>query len=43
LTSILTKTSVEEINKVVIKMKNNEAAGIDNIPADLLKADITTT
>jgi hypothetical protein len=24
-------------------MKNNKAAGIDNIPAELLKADITAT
>ena len=35
--------SVEEIQAAIRKMKNNKAAGVDNIPAGLLKADIEAT
>jgi hypothetical protein len=33
----------EEIRKDIKQLKNTKAAGIDNIPAELLKADITAT
>jgi translation initiation factor 2 alpha subunit (eIF-2alpha) len=35
--------NVEEIKKAIKKMKNNKAAGSDNIPAELLKVNITAT
>ena len=35
--------SVEEIQVAIRKLKNNKAAGVDNIPAELLKADIEAT
>ena len=35
--------SAEEIQAAIRKLKNNKAAGVDNIPAELLKADIEAT
>ena len=35
--------SAKEIQTAIRKLKNNKAAGVDNIPAELLKADIEAT
>ena len=37
------KPSQNEIKKAIMKLKKGKAAGADNIPAEVLKADIDTT
>ena len=37
------KPSRDEIRKAIMKLKNGKAAGADNIPAEVLKADLDTT